>query len=121
MAITIAVASQKGGVGKTTTAVNLAAAFRQHGHRVLLVDLDAQSSATQWLTNAYGHQGKVAGDLLMRRAMAQETVVRVPAGFDLIPSDLRLSSIDIDLMPNSTGNAGSPMGSRISHRRTNTS
>src|SRR4051794_1204823 len=47
--ITYAVALEKGGVGKTALAVNLAAAFHQAGLEVLLIDLDAQASATHWL------------------------------------------------------------------------
>jgi chromosome partitioning protein len=46
---TIAVSNQKGGSGKTTTAVNLSAALGEQGHRVLLVDLDPQASASAWL------------------------------------------------------------------------
>lgn len=51
---TIAVSNQKGGVGKTTTAVNLGAALAEAGERVLLLDLDAQASATRWLCGQPG-------------------------------------------------------------------
>jgi chromosome partitioning protein len=54
---TIAVSNQKGGSGKTTTAVNLSAALGEHGHRVLLVDLDPQASASAWLGFRDGDRG----------------------------------------------------------------
>jgi chromosome partitioning protein len=95
--ITIAIANQKGVVGKTTTAVNLSAALSRHGSRVLLVDLDAQASATLWCTGDYGAHGRVVYDLLMRRAAVKDCLVEAGAGFWLLPSDLWLSSLDIDL------------------------
>ncbi len=61
---TIAIANQKGGVGKTATAVSLAAALRtQHRKRVLLCDLDAQANATSWLADNAGENGKATYDL----------------------------------------------------------
>jgi chromosome partitioning protein len=95
--ITLAITNQKGGVGKTTSAVSLSAALARHGQRVLLVDLDAQATATMHLTDAYGEKGRVAYDVLMRRVSIQQIAVRVPAGFDLLPSDLWLANLDIEL------------------------
>ncbi len=95
---TIAVANQKGGVGKTTTSVNLAAALAHAGRRVLLIDLDAQGTATRNLTGAYGVDGRVIHDVLMRRAKIADCVVHTSFGVDLVPSNLGLASLDVDLL-----------------------
>jgi chromosome partitioning protein len=96
--VTIAIANQKGGVSKTTTAVNLAAALARGGARTLVVDLDAQANATQWLTGRYGPEGAVVQDVIMRRATIAECIITARPGVDLLPANLDLSSLDIDLM-----------------------
>ena len=58
---TIAITNQKGGSGKTTTAVNVAAALGEQGHRVLLLDLDPQASASAWLGCTNGDRGLLDG------------------------------------------------------------
>jgi chromosome partitioning protein len=95
---TIAVANQKGGVGKTTTAVNLAAALVHAGRSCLLLDLDAQGTATRYLVGSYGVDGKVIYDVLLRRAKIQDCIVPTPCGVSLIPSNLGLASLDVDLL-----------------------
>ncbi len=95
---TIAIANQKGGVGKTTTAVNLAAALVHSGRRVLLIDTDAQGTATRFLTNAYGTDGHVIYDVLMRRTPLRDCIAHTPSGVDIVPSNLGLASLDVDLL-----------------------
>jgi chromosome partitioning protein len=99
----IAVSNQKGGVGKTTTTLNLAAALREMGKRVLLVDLDPQGS----LTVAAGVLELDAvrqsiGELLVARAQAQPSdlraaIIPTPAGLDLVPGNGMLSAAEITL------------------------
>jgi chromosome partitioning protein len=95
MARTLAVVNQKGGVGKTTTAVNLGTALVQSGHRVLVVDLDAQGCATFWLgvdAEDVVHGGAEIFDDPTPdvRTLIQPT----PDGVDLLPATMDLAAVE---------------------------
>ena len=94
----IAVANQKGGVGKTTTAVNLSACLAERGQRVLLVDLDPQGNATSGL-GAAGAAEKTIYDVLLGEAGAAEAVVDTGyGGLKLIPTAIELAGAEIELV-----------------------
>lgn len=97
----IAVANQKGGVGKTTTAINLAAALVEIGQRVLLVDLDPQGNASTGLGFEPAERGLTTYDLIIEDASLAD-VIRPTAfpGLYLCPATTDLSSADIELVSN---------------------
>jgi chromosome partitioning protein len=94
----LALANLKGGVGKTTTAVNLAAAFARGGLSSLLVDLDPQASATYSLGVGRDEAGTSVAEVLTGKAEAAEAVqeTAVP-GLHLLPGSLRLAGLDMAL------------------------
>ena len=94
----VALMNQKGGVGKTTTAVNLGAAFADAGRRVCLIDLDPQANLTLHLGIDPGQAPSTVYDLLLDPACeARQTVITVRANLDVIPAEVDLAAAETEL------------------------
>ena len=92
----IAVANQKGGVGKTTSAVNLACGLGTMGNKVLLVDIDPQGNASSGVGVA-AKTGKSIYDVLFSRVTAQDGLIRTK-WCDVLPTDTNLAGAEIELV-----------------------
>ena len=91
----IAVANQKGGVGKTTTSVNLTAALARLGKKTLLVDFDPQGNSTSGM-GLSKRSNPTAYDVVMGRTSAEDAVIRLPYGW-VLPSNTDLSGAEVEL------------------------
>ncbi len=95
----IAVANQKGGVGKTTTCVNLAASLVVAKRKVLVVDMDPQGNATMGSGINKKQLGKTINDVLMGRATIEDILIKnTPAGYDLLPGNGQLTEAEVKLL-----------------------
>lgn len=99
MAAVFAVVNQKGGVGKTTTAVNVAACLAVSGERVLLVDTDPQGNATSGVGVVKSELEACIYDMLINEVPIERVIVPTDTpGLDLVPAKLDLAGADIELM-----------------------
>ncbi|MBR6902400.1 MAG: ParA family protein [Clostridia bacterium] len=95
----IAIVNQKGGVGKTTTAVNISAGIGLKGKKVLLVDADPQGNTTSGYGIAKKNASSTSYELLLGSVSAEEATVKTSFnGVDIIPSSMNLAAAEIDLI-----------------------
>ena len=102
MAKTVAIVNQKGGVGKTTTAVNLTAALGKKGCKVLLVDIDPQGNSTSGLGIIKKNIEKTSYDMIIGECPAADCIIKtdfenvsvIPSGIDLAGAEIELAGFD---------------------------
>ena len=98
MAHVISIANQKGGVGKTTTTINLGACLADEGHRMLIIDSDAQGNATSGIGVQKAQVGKDIYDVLVDEYPLAETIIHTAhERLDIVPATIQLAGAEIEL------------------------
>ena len=96
----IAVSNQKGGVGKTSTAINLAYGLSEKGKKVLLCDIDSQGNATTGLGGNKGSLDRSVYDVIMGEADCKQTIIKTQfKNLYLLPSHMDLAGAEVELVP----------------------
>ena len=90
----IALVNQKGGVGKTTSTINIGAGLALKGKRVLLIDLDPQASLTLSLGQDASRSDRTAYEVLTGNLEASKAIIKLSCGYDIIPCDARLLALE---------------------------
>ena len=95
----IAIANQKGGVGKSTTAVSLGAALAELGYRVLVIDLDPQGNASTGMGIRHEARDITVYDVIVAESPIDDAIVKTPVeGLDAVPATIDLAGAEIELV-----------------------
>ena len=101
MAKIISLVNQKGGVGKTTTSINLAAALGKEGKKTLLIDLDPQGNASTGLGYANGEFKNDIYDILVGNCTIEEGIIKTKfKNLSIVPSTINLAGVDVEFVKN---------------------